>query len=255
MRFCLIIFFVFLQFVAKSQNPKSMVIIKGGNYLPLYSLDSQKVLVKPFFMDVYPVTNLDYKKFVLQDSAWRRSKIKSIYADSNYLDHWSSDTSFKANLGLSPVVNVSWFAAKKYCECQGKRLPTVAEWELAGKANETVADASKDLKFNQWLLNWVSKPNPKIFPTVGSTFKNYYGVWDMHGLVWEWTFDFNSALTTGESRGNGGLDNNFFCGGGSFSSKDINNYAAFMRFASRSSVKAKYGVHNLGFRCVKDKIK
>ena len=90
-----------------------------------------------------------------------------------------------------------------------------------------------------------------MLPKVGSTFKNYFGVWDLHGLVWEWTFDFNSALTTGESRGDSGLDNTFFCGGGSFASKDINNYAAFMRFASRASVKAKYGVPNLGFRCVK----
>ena len=38
-----------------------------------------------------------------------------------------------------------------------------------------------------------------------------------------------------------------------FGSKDLNNYASFMRFAMRSSVKAKYSVQNLGFRCVKTK--
>ena len=151
----------------------------------------------------------------------------------------------------SPVVNVSWFAAKKYCECQGKRLPETAEWELAAKASEIKADASKDSGFNQWVLNWVTKPNPVVLPSVGSTFKNFYGVYDMHGLVWEWTYDFNNALTTGESRGNSSLDNTLFCGGGSFASKDLNNYASFMRFALRSSIKAKYCIANLGFRCVK----
>ena len=248
------IIFLFIDLLVFGQSRPAMVNIKGGIFLPLYSLDSQKTIVKPFLMDVYSVTNEDYKKFILQNPTWSKTNIKSIYADTNYLHHWNSDTSFNANIALSPVVNVSWFAAKKYCECQGKRLPTVAEWELAGRANETKADASKDLKFNQWVLNWVSKSSPKVLPHVGSTFKNFYGVWDLHGLVWEWTFDFNSALTTGESRGNSGLDNTFFCGGGSFASKDINNYASFMRFASRSSVKAKYGVPNLGFRCVKNKI-
>ena len=74
----------------------------------------------------------------------------------------------------------------------------------------------------------------------------------MHGLVWEWTYDFNSALTTGESRGNASLDNTFFCGGGSYSSKDLTNYVAFLRYALRSSLKANYTVQNLGFRCVKN---
>ena len=229
----------------------AMAIIKGGSYVPMYSKDVQKTEVKPFEMDVYPVTNSDFLTFVKANPEWRKSKVKSLFADSNYLKQWSSDLGFNKNIANSPVVNVSWFAAKKYCECQGKRLPETAEWELAARAGETKADASKDQGFNQWVLNWVTKPNPAILPPVGSTFKNYYGVFDMHGLVWEWTYDFNSALTTGESRGNSSLDNTLFCGGGSFASKDINNYASFMRFAMRSSVKAKYCVANLGFRCVK----
>jgi len=229
----------------------SMVMVKGGSYLPLYSKNVQKTEVKTFYMDIYPVTNTDFLAFVKTNPEWKKSNVKSIFADSNYLKQWNTDFTFNKKIANSPVVNVSWFAAKKYCECQGKRLPETAEWELAARASETKADASKDQGFNQWVLNWVTKPNPAIMPSVGSTFKNYYGVYDLHGLVWEWTYDFNSALTTGESRGNSSLDNTLFCGGGSFASKDINNYASFMRFAMRSSVKAKYCVANLGFRCVK----
>lgn len=246
-----IIIFLFNSTFSEGKGGEGMVSIKGGYYLPLYSLDSQKLLVKDFLMDVYPVTNNNYLSFLQENNEWERSKVKSIFADTNYLNQWISDSTFSPNLAKSPVVNVSWFAAKKYCECQGKRLATTAEWELAARASDTKADASKDKKFNQWVLNWVSKPNPKVLPNVGYTFRNYYGVYDLHGLVWEWTYDFNSALTTGESRGNSGLDNTLFCGGGSFASKDINNYASFMRFATRSSLKAKYCVPNVGFRCVK----
>lgn len=228
-----------------------MASVKGGIYRPLYSLDSQVVVVRKFLMDVYPVTNADYLAFLRQYPEWEKNNIKRLFADTGYLDQWRSKSAFDTNIANSPVVNVSWFAAKKYCECQGKRLPTNAEWEIAARASATKADASNDPGFSQWLLDWASKPSSKAMPDVGTTFKNFYGIYDLHGLVWEWTNDFNSALTTGESRGNSGLDNTFFCGGGSFASKDINNYAAFLRFALRSSLKAKYCVPNLGFRCVK----
>ena len=228
-----------------------MELIKGGIFLPLYSSDSQKVIIKPFLMDVYPVTNSDYLSFVKQHPEWKKSKAKRLFTDTMYLQHWKSDTLFDEAFKNRPVVNVSWFAAMKYCECQEKRLATTGEWEIAARASETKADASKDKDFNQWILNWVSKHTSNELANVGSTFKNFYGIYDLHGLVWEWTFDFNNALTTGESRGNGGLDNTFFCGGGSFASKDPANYASFMRFAMRSSVKAKFCVPNLGFRCVK----
>jgi formylglycine-generating enzyme len=235
----------------KKVQDRSMALVRGGTYLPLYSKNVQKIKVESFYMDVYPVTNTDFLAFVKKHTEWKRTKARSIFTDTNYLVQWNSDVTFNQNIANSPVVNISWFAAKNYCECQGKRLPTTAEWETAARASETLADASKDPSFNQWILNWVSKPGIAILPSVGTTFRNYFGVYDLHGLVWEWTYDFNSALTTGESRGNSSLDNTFFCGGGSFASKDINNYASFMRFATRSSMKAKYCVSNMGFRCVK----
>jgi sulfatase modifying factor 1 len=73
----------------------------------------------------------------------------------------------------------------------------------------------------------------------------------MHGLIWEWVDDFNSSFVTGESREDSSFNKDMFCGAGSLSSTDKENYAAYMRFAFRSSLKGKNAVWNLGFRCVK----
>ncbi|HRY99684.1 MAG TPA: formylglycine-generating enzyme family protein [Bacteroidales bacterium] len=230
---------------------RQMVRVQGGAYLPLYSGKTGKTEVKAFEMDIFPVTNADFLRFVQDYPEWSRSRIKPLFADSNYLRHWQGDLAFDPAIARSPVVNISWFAAKKYCECQGKRLPETAEWEVAAKASQTQADAGSDPAYYQYVLNWLTKPSPAVLPRVGSTFRNYFGVYDLHGLVWEWTWDFNSALSTGESRGNASLDNTLFCGGGALGSGNMTNYASFMRFAMRSSMKAKYCVPNLGFRCVK----
>ena len=53
---------------------------------------------------------------------------------------------------------------------------------------------------------------------------------------------------TGESRGDTTLERNLFCAGGALSAGDPSNYAAFMRYAFRSSLKGNYAVGNLGFR-------
>ncbi len=227
-----------------------MVLVEGGVYLPLYGAENVTVKVDPFLMDVFPITNADYLKFVQENPQWKKSNIKSLFADKSYLAQWTDDTSF-TGLKDAPVNNVSWFAAKNYCECQGKRLPTIDEWEFAAMANENVPDARRIKTYNQYILNWYETPKTYNQP-VGSTFKNYWGIYDLHGLVWEWTQDFNSVLISGESRKDVDKDSNLFCGSAAIGASDLMNYAAFMRYAFRGSMKARYSSQNLGFRCAKD---
>jgi formylglycine-generating enzyme required for sulfatase activity len=233
----------------KSNN---MVLIKGGQYEPLY-IDSSatKIKVASFYMDKYPVTNEQFIKFVEENPRWKKSKIKKLFADDSYLLKWRTDTEPGEKVNLTaPVTNVSWFAAKEYCECEGKRLPTIAEWEYAARASTNKLDATKDQNYLNKIIEWYSKPTPAEFKSVGQNQKNYWGVYDMHGLVWEWTSDFFTTLVTGESRGDSSIEKNLFCGSGSFSASNFKNYPAFMRFAFRSSLKANYTINNLGFRCV-----
>jgi len=244
--------FLFLSLLfckVEAQNDK-MVLVKGGVYLPLYGAEDQTIKVNPFLMDVYPVTNAEYLKFAKEYPQWKKSNVKTLFADKSYLRNWSNDDTFQG-LPNAPITNISWFAAKKYCECQGKRLPTMDEWEYAAMANEKVQDARKIETYNQFILNWYETPKTFNNP-IGKTFKNYWGIYDLHGLVWEWTSDFNSVLISGESRKDVDKDSNLFCGSAAIGASDLMNYAAFMRYAFRGSMKARYSSQNLGFRCAKD---
>lgn len=229
----------------------SMVKIEGGEFIPLYGTKTE-IKVEDFFMDVYPVTNAQFLEFVEKNPQWKKSRAKKLFRDESYLLDWVDDLSLSQDQKPnSPVTNVSWYAAKNYCECQGKRLPTVDEWEYAAMASKTKADAREEPSYNKFILSWYETPHT-FKNEVGSTFKNFYGVYDLHGLVWEWTLDFNSVLLSGESRRDATGDNNLFCGASAIGATDLMNYAAFMRYAFRGSVKANYSIKNLGFRCVKD---
>jgi formylglycine-generating enzyme required for sulfatase activity len=203
-------------------------------------------------LDALPVTNEDFLQFVRANPRWQRSSVKRLFADESYLKNWAGDLELGTNAPAdAPVTFVSWFAAKAYAQWQGKRLPTVAEWELVAGAGYTNADGETDLEFKRALLAWYSSPAQKLV-TVGKGRMNYWGVHDLNGLGWEWVADFNTAMVTGDARGDTGLDRQLFCGSGSVGARDVSNFAAFMRYGFRSSLKADYCVHNLGFRCAKD---
>jgi formylglycine-generating enzyme len=232
-----------------------MVRIPAGVYRPFFRAanDAKEIPVKSFALDALPVTTRDFLEFVRTHPRWQRSGVKHLFADDSYLKNWAGDLDPGTNAPLdAPVTFVSWFAARAYAEFQGKRLPTVAEWEYAAQASSTRADGENDAAFKREVLQWYSTAAPQKLAAVGHGPKNFYGAGDLHGLVWEWVLDFNSAMVTGDSRGDGGIDAQYFCGAGAQGAQDLDNFPAFMRYGFRSSLKADYCVHNLGFRCAKD---
>lgn len=233
---------------------QTMVTIKGGDYVPLYGTAGQSVTVSSFLLDVFPVTNADYLAFVRQHSEWQKGQVPALFADEDYLHHWQAALSpGQLAPAQAPVTHVSWFAARAYCKQQGKRLPTLDEWEYAARASKDDVDATGLEAFNKLILGWYGKPARLPLPDVGATYMNVWGVWDMHGLSWEWVMDFNAIMISGESRQDAsGLDSQFFCAAGSIGTADPNDYAAFMRYAMRGSVNASYTGQNMGFRCASD---
>lgn len=226
-----------------------MALIQGGSYLPLYSNENnEEVVVADFYMDIHPVTNQEFKAFINQNSEWKKENVIKLFAEKSYLKLLDYSDFNQDN---NPVTYVSWFAAKSYCKSLDKRLPTLDEWEYVALSSEELYDARKLPAFNQFLLDWYERPNSVGLAPVKSTFKNKWGVYDMHGLIWEWVMDFNSVLMSGESRKDVDTDRNLFCGSGAIGANDLMNYAAFIRYAFRGSIKANFCIKNLGFRCAK----
>lgn len=201
--------------------------------------------ISSFEVHAFPITVVQFRRFLAAHPEWKKKNASSLFKDDYYLK--DLETAPK----MAPVTFVTWFAAKAYCESYGLRLPTVNEWEYVAAASELVKNANREEQFLGRILNWYGEPQGKRLKNVGSIYKNVYGIWDMHGLIWEWVDDFNSSFVTGESREDSSFNKDMFCGAGAFSSADRENYAAFMRFAFRSALRGKSAIWNLGFRCVK----
>lgn len=236
-------------FFSSTVQAGEMTAVEGGTYEPFFD-KGKKVSVQSFWIDETAVTNQEYLSFVKKNPQWEKTKVPSLFADVDYLKGWINDQGIADNsLRQSPVVHVSWFGANAYCESEGKKLPTVDQWEYLAQFGP--GNGAQDV--NALILEWYSKPTPTKLPHVKSTFKNKFGVWDVHGLIWEWTNDFNTTFVTGESRGDAALEKSMFCGSGALGSSNRYDYASFMRFGFRSSLQGRYTLGNLGFRCVREK--
>ncbi len=229
-----------------------MVYIPGGEYKPFYGSNTELVSVQPFLIDERPVTNQEYLEFVRLHPQWQKSKVKAIFADTSYLYGWPSDLQLPdSSKADAPVCYVSWYAANAYAKSVGKRLPLLDEWEFLAMADESTPNAREKSGYSDAIIDLYLQKN-RQYNAVKQSPPNYWQVYNLFDLVWEWTEDFNSVLTTGDSRA-GQYDNNgMFCASAATSSTDILNYAAFMRFGLRNSLKANYTIANLGFRCAKD---
>lgn len=230
------------------------VVLPGGRFEsvlpqgPVASV-STPVDIAPFALRRTPVTVGEFAGFVQQHPEWMRGQAPSVFADRRYLLQWSTPVQPGLSAGI-PVTEVSWFAARAFCESEGARLPTWLEWEYAAAADATRTDARADPAWRRSILSWYEKPGGLALASVGAA-PNAYGVRDLHGLVWEWVEDFNALFIAGDSRTQGDPDKLKFCGAGALNIIDRDSYAVLMRIALLSSLNAADTTATLGFRCAK----
>ena len=168
-----------------------MILVPAGTF-KMGSNDGQDdekplhdVRVDAFYLGKYEVTKRQFSKFLQANPQWRKDRIDSKYHDGDYLKGWSGDKC-PADKADHPVARVSWFAAKAYCEWAGGRLPTEAEWEYACRAGSTTKYCFGDSNGQLGHYAWYRKNSGPGTRPVGQKKRNKWGIYDMHGNVWEW---------------------------------------------------------------------
>jgi formylglycine-generating enzyme required for sulfatase activity len=219
-----------------------------------------EVTVKPFFMGKYPITQAQWRAIASHTDLKVERDLKR------------NPSYFKGD--NRPVERVSWDDAVEFCARLSKlrgreyRLPSEAEWEYACRAGTSTPfyfgeTITTDLA-NYHGIDW--KYEGKVYPgsygegpkgqyrrettSVGQFPPNAFGLYDMHGQVWEWCADiwhenYEGAPSDG-SAWLGGNNNDYkVLRGGSWY-----YYPAYCRSATRDWNRRDYGNHFRGFRVV-----
>jgi len=148
-----------------------------------------KMQIAPFFIDRYPVTNEEFKKFLDATHYHPRD-------DHNFLRDWK-DGSYPDAWGNKPVTWVSLEDARAYAKWAGKRLPHEWEWQYAAEGT----DGREFPWGNTWQPGAVPAPHRgrdmrapddvNAHPEGRSVF----GVEDLVGNVWQWTDEYQDEHT------------------------------------------------------------
>ncbi len=233
-----------------------MVAIPGGTFL-MGSPESEPersdnerpqhtVTLQPFFMGTFPVTQAQWQVV----AGFPKVKIY-LKPDPSY---------FKG--ANRPVEQVSWCTAVEFCARLSRktgreyRLPSEAEWEYACRAGTTTPFYFGET-INPDLANYdgnyiYASGSKGIYrqqtTEVGSFSANAFGLYDMHGNVWEWCADqwhdsYNGAPTDGRVWLSDNDNNSRMLRGGSWDS-----YPWYCRSAFRGSLGADYWYGLIGFR-------
>ena len=214
---------------------------------------AHQVALEAFSIARTPVTNAQFADFLNVIGAVGENGER--YFDSTDSDarvhlrgrRWIADTGSEEH----PVVEVSWFGAKAFCEWVGMRLPTEAEWEKASRGTDgrryPWGNEEPDRTRAQYDSGWNDTERVGRFPKGASP----YGVLDMAGNAWEWVssayrpYPYNPKDGREDQRGGPVRSTR---GGGQDSGPDEITTTQRGRNLSREP---QGGHHNIGFRCAK----
>ena len=154
----------------------------------------------------------------------------------------------------NPVEQVSWHDAQEFVRRLNAkeghnryRLPTEAEWEYAARAGSTSAYSFGDEEDNLGAYAWFDGNSGEKTHPVGQKRPNNWGLYDMHGNVWEWVQDwygknYYASSPTENPRGPSAGENRVLRGG---SWRDI---ARYCRVAFRYNLTPDNRYDDSGFR-------
>jgi len=216
-----------------------------------------KVYLDAYYIDKYEVTNQQFAKFL---NEWGKD------ADENgqkmiYEHDWGiKKVGSRFDIGTKgyekyPVVFVTWYGAAQYAKWAGKRLPTEAEWEKACRASSATTYYFGNNESGLGEYAWYSANSGSKTHPAGDRKPNAYGIYDMHGNVWEWCADWydqnyyakgipgdkNSPNTNPQGPSTGSYR---VIRGGSWSADAVS-----CRSAGRRGIDPDGGWDNDGFRC------
>ena len=172
-----------LDVIASEPSGYELVKIPGGEFMmgspePESSRESEKpvhrVKVPTFCMGRYPVTNQEYARYLKANP------------NAKEPEHWSNRN---YNQPRQPVVGVEWKDARAFAEWAGLRLPSEAEWEYACRAGSQARYCNGDTEEDLDRVGWYAKNSGGKLHPVGEKEPNRFGLYDMHGNVWEWVED------------------------------------------------------------------
>lgn len=231
-----------------------MVYIHGGQFLmgseesPNSSEKPQHlVMVQPFLMSKYPITKAQWREVASLPEFNQKLRL----------------CPFRSGSKQNPVTQVSWHDAVEFCDRlyhktgYKYRLPTEAEWEYACRAGTQThfhfgANINSDLaNFDGTYSNPKGSYREKITPVGNFKFANSFGLFDMHGNVWEWCLDhwhenYDDAPTNGDAWLDNNENKNRILRGGSYLNEPF-----LCRSSHRYYADANGGFNNTGFRVVR----
>ncbi len=207
-------------------------------------------LTKGFYMQTTEVTIGQFRQYLKatgnESGVEWSDKDGPINRDSSY--SLSGNKFGKSN--SQPMVDINWHAAKAFADWLSKRdgkkyrLPTEAEWEYAARAGTRGRFAGTG---NLDDMGWYDDNSGRETHEVGTKKPNQWGLYDMHGNVYEWCEDRDGDYPSGDVTDPAGPDEGsarVVRGGG------WGIVARFCRGAFRRSVSPGYASYNVGFRLV-----
>ncbi len=244
------------------QPPEGMITVHAGT-----NKNGEKM--KPFFIDVSPVTVFQFDAFVKATNYVTEAQKfgnSGVFDTTTHSWNLVAGADYLYPLGISkpaalpnqPATQISWHDAEAYCDWAHKRLPTKEEWIYAamnadGKYNkkypwgDSLIEKGK-YKANVWegsfpALNTVADGFAFTSP-VGYFGKTPLGLTDMGGNVWEWIQDWkNPNDTIGQTAEKLQMGGSCLCDW-----KICHGY----KIGNTSSSTPETGLCHVGFRCIKD---